>query len=219
MELPIGDPANPLVAAVVAWADSSPRFATFVAANSSKIRKKIRTAGDADTSADLRFELVVARALLQERRIVLAYEPLGHGKHRGPDFGATFKTNLPFGVEATRLRAAHRFADAITAKLGQLLPQQPNLLVLGSDEPPSDLAEALAQLRLRAERRDAALFARSGLRDPAEFFKGWGRLSALAVLPVAEDAAGAALWHNPLSRHPLPNDLRNAVERCLAGST
>ena len=219
MELAIGDPADPLVVAVAAWAASSPRFGAFVALNAAKIRKKIRTTGDADTRADLRFELQVAHALHADRRIALAYEPLGLGKERGPDFGATFKTHLPFGVEATRLRVAHRFADAVTAKLGQLLSQQPNLLALGSDKPPDDLAAAMAQLRLRAERHDELLFARSGLRDPAAFFKGWGRLSALAVLPVADDTAAATIWHNPQARHPLPHELRNAIERCLAGST
>jgi hypothetical protein len=216
MNAPIGDPADPLVATVDAWAQASPRFAAFVAANSSKIRKKIRTAGDDETRADVRFELTVARALLLERRIALLYEPLGLGRQRGPDFGATFRTNLPFGVEATRLRAAHRFADAVSAKLAQLLPQQSNLLALGSDEPPDDLAAAMAQIRLRAERRDAQLFGRSGMRDPAEFFKYWARLSALAVLPLTPAGPAAAIWHNPQARHPLPNDLRAALERCLA---
>ena len=213
----LGDSADPLVAALADWASDDPRFAAFVAANTTKIRKKIRSAGDDDTRASLRFELAVARALLRERRIALAYEPLGQGKRRGPDFGATFKTHTPCGVEATRLRSTHRLGDALAGKLAQLLPQQCNLIVLGSDDPlaPESLAQSMAQLKLRAERRDELLFERSGLRDAPEFFKHFGRLSALAVLPSAEGAAPAAVWHNPQARHPLPNDLRAAIERCL----
>jgi hypothetical protein len=214
----IGDPADPLVAAIAAWTQETPRFAVFVDTHASKIRKKIRTAGDDETRADLRFELAVARALLRDRRIALIYEPLGLGKQRGPDFGATFRTNLPFGVEATRLRTAHRFGDAIAAKLGQLVPQQCNVLVLGSDEPPEDLAAAMAQIRLRAERRDAQLLARGGMRDPSEFFKHWARLSALAALPVSPDGPPTTIWHNPQARHPLPNDLRNTLATCLVSS-
>lgn len=214
MEAPIGDPADPLVAALAAWAQQSPRLAAFVADNSGKIRKKIRTAGDAEARASVRFELAAARALLHERRIALAYEPLAAGRQRGPDFSATFKSHLPFGVEATHLRSTHRFGDAVASKLRQLLPQQSNLLVVGSDEPPADLAQAMAQLKLRAENRDETLFARSGLRDPSEFFKHWGRLSALAILPVAA-AAPFALWHNSQAARPLPNDLRAALLRCL----
>ncbi len=81
-----------------------------------------------------------------------------------------------------------------------------------------DLAAAMAQIRLRAERREAELFARADMRDPADFFKHWARLSALAALPITPDGPPAAIWHNPQARHPLPNDLRNALASCLASS-
>ena len=60
---------------LMSWLTSSRRFAAFVGATKSKIRKKLRTARDPESAADLRLELETAYLLLQERQLSIDYEP------------------------------------------------------------------------------------------------------------------------------------------------
>src|SRR5260370_10975164 len=95
------------------------------------------------------------------------------------------------------------------------------LLLVRSDAPENtDLAEALRSLVARAERADAALFARHGYAAPRDFFAGFRRVSAVLLrrtgAPGSAEAVALppiALWPNPQARQPLPADLRALLAR------
>src|SRR6185437_6862912 len=55
------------------WLEGSARFAEFVASNQDKIRKKLSTAYE-EARLDVRAELVVAHALLDDRRFGIQFE-------------------------------------------------------------------------------------------------------------------------------------------------
>jgi hypothetical protein len=100
-----GDQPHALAAQLADWMASSTRFKTFVTIYRDKIRKKIRGMRDAEGLRDLLLELETAYILLQERRFIVEYEKYGVGKARGPDFAVTFRTNIIFNVEVTRMRS------------------------------------------------------------------------------------------------------------------
>jgi hypothetical protein len=220
-----------------AWMLAEPRFATFLERHREKIRKKARGVANAAGLDDLLAELEAAYHLLRERRFELSYEAYAAAKTRGPDFTVTYKTHIRFNVEVKRLRPAvppavplstppafePRLLDAVCDKLVQLPPSTMNLLLLVASDAPehTDLAEALRSLVARAERADAALFARHGYATPRDFFAGFRRVSAVLLRRTgppgsAEPAAfppPTALWPNPQARHPLPADLRTLLAR------
>jgi len=116
---------------------------------------------------------------------------------------------------------AARLSAAVCDKLGQLPAGTANVLVVGAstlwdahtrggDGDGFALGAALVALRAAAERRDTALFTRHGYRTPADFFRGFLRLSAVRLrLPWEADAPGdsAAYWPNPQAQHALPSAL------------
>ena len=67
---------GPLHDEIAGWLRSSRRFRAFAEAHREKIRKKLRSATDADARLDVRAELRVANLLLADRRIGLG----GHGR-------------------------------------------------------------------------------------------------------------------------------------------
>src|SRR5262249_49579544 len=143
---------------MAAWLASSRRFTAFVAANQTKIRKKLRAAHGPEIVRDLQLELEPAYLLRRERSLILVYEPQQRELARGPDFAVNFTTSHLFMVEVTRLRSAQpgtcpgasgdadgkeapdspvtaplpvdRFSDVLCSKLGQLLPQRSNILIM-----------------------------------------------------------------------------------------
>ena len=220
-----------LLPTLVQWMSESSRFATFVETYRDKIRKKIRTIPDAEGFYDLQAELETASLLLQEKRLALAYEPYGKGTGRGPDFAVTFKTNLTFNVEVTRLRlsnqendtgqnqavqplldhqyAGRRLAEIAGNKLRQILPSMMNLLVIVADDSAIcelDLDKVMIGLKQRAEQKDAQLFKRHDFRDPSDFFKHYQRLSGVLLRSAGERENGKCplLWLNNQAKHPLP---------------
>lgn len=225
---------NGLAQVMGSWLTSSRRFATFSNTFRDKIRKKLRNASDSERSLDLRLELETAYLLLGERALSVVYEPQTHGT-RGPDFAVTYTTSLTFTVEVTRVRATpesatdapsttatvERLADTIGGKLGQLLPQHGNVLLVGVDAlrvTPDDLRAAMLRLQQRAERGDAALFQRVHLRDRSTFFAHLQRLSEVVVRPSqAPSSALLATWTNAQARHPLSSKVRTVVYRALGG--
>jgi hypothetical protein len=235
--------SHPLTATVAAWLCASRRFREFVAANQTKIRKKLRTAQEPETLRGLALELETAYLLLRERFLSLLYEPQ-HDEHaRCPDFAVSFTARCVFMVEVTRMgtnkpakqpgvlehgratqsphstrtgqRLVDRFADTLCSKLGQLLPQRSNVLIVGVDGPPPadpDLHEAMLSVQLRAEGNDSTVVHRHGFRDRAEFFRHYQRLSALLVRGTPlQPGERAVVWINPQARHPLPAKLRTAL--------
>jgi hypothetical protein len=234
-----------LAAPMATWLGSSRRFNAFVTANHTKIRKKLRAAQESESLRDLQLELETAYLLLREPALSLVYEPQHRERGRSPDFAVTFTTSLEFMVEVTRLRAAQlgtlpgsrepagrsqlpnitlalplsgdRFSDMLCSKLGQLLPQRSNLLLVGIAAPHlthRDLQEAMLRIQQRAEGNDPMMMQRQGFRDRADFFRHYRRLSALLVRGTPLQAGEpAVIWVNPQAKHPLPARVRTALAR------
>ncbi len=219
----------PLAVQFARWAEESPRFRTFAETYRDKIRKKVRGITEAAGYGDLQAELATAYFLVQERRFMVEYEKYGLGKQRGPDFSVTYKTHVRFDVEVTRLRGGTsgaatepgKIAYALCAKLLQLPPSMINVLVMwvddgpyGEGSPTSGPGEVLtAGLRLlqeRAERKDEEFFTRRGFLGTRDFFRYYGRLSAIRL--VTPNSA-PVLWLQPQARHPLPPDLAALLRR------
>jgi hypothetical protein len=220
------------------WLASSRRFTAFVTAHHTKIRKKLRTAREPESLRDLQLELETAYLLLREKSLSVAYEPQHRDLGRSPDFAVTYTTNLEFMVEVTRLRAAQpktlletqpsnaaltipllgdRFTDMVCDKLGQLLPQRGNLLLVGVEAlhlTQHDLNAAMLRLQQRAEGNDSTVVQRYGFRDRADFFRHYGRLSALLVREIPLQASEpVVMWDNPQAKYPLPAKVRTALVR------
>jgi hypothetical protein len=219
-----------LAAPVAGWLASSRRFTAFVNDHHTKIRKKLRTVQDPERGRDLQLELETAYLLLQERSLNLEYEPQHPREGRSPDFAVSFTTSLTFMVEVTRLRVSpartasdislpgDRFSDMLCSKLGQLLPQLGNLLLVGVEVltlTQADVQAAMLRLQQRAERDDPAIVQRYGFRDRADFFRHYLRLSGLLVRGPTPLQAGdpVILWTNPQAKIPLPAKVRSALIR------
>jgi hypothetical protein len=212
--------APALAQELVAWVDGSARMRRFVEANAPKVRRKLREARELATQRDVRAELLAATRLLGDRRFELAYEATGAGRG-GPDFGVTFRAVTRFNVEVTRRRGAADaggVVEAVLAKLRQLPPSIPNVLVVAVDAPVDGeaLGAAMLGLRARADARDAALLARAGVTDPKGFYERFLRLAA--VIAWAEAAAPperATSWTNPSARIVLDRVAIAAVAAAL----
>src|SRR5579859_4321946 len=157
------------------WADSCPPFGAFLTANQDKVRKKLRGAGEEEARQDVRAELLVAYLVLGDRRFELGFEAYG-SRQPGPDLTATYRANLRFNLEVTRLRGqadAVKLGDVIVAKVRQLAADLPNALIVTGTEPmlgDDDLAEILKQLKVRVDALDDGFYTRRGYKDAREFF-------------------------------------------------
>jgi len=237
--------SNLLLQPMAGWLASSRRFAAFATTFRDKIRKKLRTAQDRKSVLDLQLELETAYLLLQERALSLAYEPEQSKGKRSPDFGVTFTTSLTFMVEVTRVQidkdmaaetrerspatvprvmaadppSAARLAEAAAGKLGQLLPQRGNILLVAIEAPhlsPNDIRNAMFTMQQRAERNDSAFLHRHGFLDRADFFRQYQRLSEVLVrVPHLEAAKSMVAWINPGAKYPLPSRVRTVLHRSL----
>jgi hypothetical protein len=206
------------------WLAGSSRFREFAEAHRDKIRKKLRSAADAEALRDVRAELQVAHLLVADRRIELAFEAYGSGK-AGPDFTVTYRGTTTFNLEVTRLRRvpdAARFGESLVAKLRQLPPSVPNVLVVAIDGDTADALDVAATtrgLRARADAKDEAFFARRGFEGTREFYERYLRLAA--VIMWCEGATGdarAGLWRNLSARIALPERAARACIGCLRGA-
>jgi hypothetical protein len=205
------------------WLASSRRFTAFVTAFQDKIRKKLRITQDRESFLDLQLELETAYLLLQERSLSVRYEPELSKRIRSPDFAVTFTTSLTFMLEVTRVQADPkntlnaRLADAIPGKLGQLLPQHGNVLLVGvetMDLTPGDIRAAMLGIQQRAEQNDLPFLQRHGFRDRADFFRHYQGLSEIIVRGADIEASRSmAAWVNPQAKHPLPSKVRTALDR------
>jgi len=203
------------------WIAENPRFSDFVGANQDKIRKKLSTS-DEEARQDVRAELLVAHALLADRRFELAFEAYGSSQI-GPDFSGTFRANQQFNLEVTRLRSTadaapdvSRLANIIASKLRQMPGDRANGLVIAAwsrsmSEPTIDAA--LRALKSRADARDDEFFARRGLKTARDFYAQYLRLSGTFVL----EASDALFVPNQEARRPLPTEVSAAIVARLAG--
>lgn len=205
------------------WLASSRRFVTFAKTFRDKIRKKVRTTPDRENLLDLQLELETAYLLLQERSLSVKYEPEMAKGIRSPDFAVSFTTSHTFMLEVTRVRVDStstleaRLADTISDKLGQLLPQRSNVLLVGieaAEVNQGDIQRALLGIQQRAEQNDQAFLQRHRLRDRADFFRHYQRLSELLVRKTQSDTTHSVVtWVNPQAKHPLPGKVRTALQR------
>ncbi len=228
---------NLLATPMATWLASSRRFTAFVNTFHNKIRKKLRATQEMERLLDLRLELETAYLLLQERSLSLVYEPPTGGQSRGPDFAVTYTTSTLFMLEVTRglaqvpesalspqtapIRslAGEWLTDMVCSKLGQLLPQRRNILLVGVESPwltQDNLHAAMLNLQQRAEHNDASVVQRNGFHDRAHFFQHYQRLSELLVrrphLQAYESLIG---WVNPQAKYPLPSKVRTVLYRSL----
>lgn len=203
------------------WLTTSRRFAGFAEAAKTKIRKKLRAARAPESVLDLQLELETAYLLLQERALGIVYEPQLSGQPRRPDFAVSFTTQTTFMLEVTRLQRTQtikpeRLAETICGKLGQLLPQRSNVLLVGLPAPISaaDLRAVMVSLQGRAEHHDDVLLKRSQLRDWSAFFQYYRRLSEVLVCTVPRRSGGApSVWVNPQAQQPLPRNVQSTLHR------
>lgn len=233
-----------LAVPMATWLASSRRFTAFATTFRAKIRKKLRSTQERESLRDLRLELETAYLLLQERSFNVVYEPPPSGQLRGPDFAVTFTTSTLFMVEVTRLRmvpespedlvdgrepqpasrhapVADRLADVVCSKLGQLLPQRTNILLVGVESSyltQDTLRAALLQLQQRAERNDPTVIGRHRFRHRADFFHHYQRLSELLVRETDLHTGAPVIgWINPRAKHGLPGKVRTALYRSHTG--
>jgi hypothetical protein len=193
------------------WMEASARFTAFVETYRDKIRKKIRVTRQPESLLDLRGELEVAWRLLSDRRLAVAYEPYASAQRRGPDFAVTYRANLVFNIEVARMRveesgtAGHdlarkeeRILRILLAKLGQMQPGTPNLLVIYTREELArsiDLGRLMQEVKTRAEGKDPSFYDISRYASPAAFYKDFLHLSGSLLW-----AAEAQLWVNIQAR-------------------
>ena len=237
------DPAHPLAASLAAWGTASPRFATFLARHRDKIRKKARGASDPEVLDDLALELATARDLHRERLGEVGYEAHLPGRTRMPDFALTLRNGATVMIEVTRLRPATvgasggpteatphppadpavaeaRLALLVCGKLGQLVPNLPNVLVVGFPAAlfaVLDVEAAMRALIGRAERRELTTRERHYIRAPLDFFRPYRHLSGMLVRPwpMPDPAPPATYWTNRQAARTIPPRLR----ACLVGGS
>ena len=122
------------------------------------------------------------------------------------------KQEPPPVLQSAQQRLAARLSDATGNKLYQLMPAMINVIVIGVDHwalglNESHIAAAMVRMKQRAESGDTTLFVRYGLRDAAEFFKHYERLSSIVVLPTrihVPDISKPIHAVNRQGKHALP---------------
>jgi hypothetical protein len=211
------------------WMEDSSRFTAFVETYRDKIRKKIRVTSDMESFLDLRSELYVAYRLLNDRRLVVAYEPYASAKRRGPDFSVSYRVNLVFNVEVARMRAEQnsgnglelpryeeRILRILLDKLGQMQPGLANLLVIHTQEQVEqsiDLDRLMQEIKTRVEKRDQTFYAGSRYINPAAFYKDYLHLSGILLW-----AESVQEWANKQARPNLSEKVFHLVSALLSGT-
>jgi hypothetical protein len=211
---------DPLVDELTQWLSTSPPFQAFATAYRPKIRKKVHSAAGHEALRDVRAELLAAHRLLVDKRFTVAYEAYGSGRI-GPDLTVTYRTTTTFNVEVTRLRKLPdpaALGATLLVKLRQLPPSVPNVVLVASERPGSDIdiAGSVRALRTRADAKDDAFFDRAGLESGRGFYERFLRLSAIiAWCDEAEGDERATLWVNPSARIPLQARAGQASLACF----
>jgi hypothetical protein len=216
-----------LQAELARWIEANPRFATFVTSYQEKVRKKLSNAEDAEARLDVRAELLVAYAVLADRRFEVAFE--AYGSHqRGPDLSLAYRVNQRLNLEVTRLRSTPdppelmKLASVVAAKVRQLGSDASNAVVLVGHHlglTTDDLQEVLRLLKSRAESKDDAFFASRGWRDAHAFHSASLQLSGLIVLDAAADSAQegrVVCGPNSEARRPISDEARARLMSALA---
>jgi hypothetical protein len=186
-----------LSSALMQWLEASSRFTEFVETHHNKIRKKVRVTRLPQSILDLRIELEVAYRLLNDRRLLVAYEPYVSEKRRGPDFAVTYRDNLIFNVEVSRMhiegneenhftspRNEERILRTLLEKLGQMQPGMPNLLVIYTQPDLAqsvDLPRLIQEMKSRVEGKALADYAAGRYPAPTAFYRDFLHLSGILL--------------------------------------
>lgn len=213
---------------VAAWLESSPRYSEFVETYRDKIRKKLRVTRDPESLLDVLGELELPYRLLADRRIAVAYEPYASIKLRGPDFAVTYRTNLIFNIELSRIhpeesgdeaadlaRKQERIQRVLLDKLGQMQAGKANLLVIqsrGQVDRLIDLDGVIKSLKSRVDGKDPGIFLNSRYNGPTAFYKDFLRLSGIILW-----AFNYQIWVNKQGKFGLPEKVIDLVGSLLSG--
>jgi hypothetical protein len=220
-----GPPFDTLGSELGEWLASSRRFQAFAGDHRDKIRKKLRSAREAEARRDVRIELRVAHLLLADSRIELAFEARGALKG-GPDFVVSYRGERYVNLEVTRLHGAVAGANQggpLLSKLRQLPPSAPNVLLIALDTGAPELFDAGAvarALKRRADSGDEAFFTSRGLAGTRGFHELFLRLGC--VLTWDESAlqgTAVAAWTNNSARIAVPERVLRACLGCLASGS
>ena len=215
-------PDDPIAEELLAWLSGSARFRSFAEAHRDKIHKKFRKATDPEALRDVRSGApgratacwLTDDSTWRSRRTGAA--------GRAPISRSRFADARSFNLEVTRLRRPPTAASAgssLLAKLRQLPPSVPNVVLLAIDGDTAaaiDVDAIVRTLRSRADAKDDAFFARRGLEGSRGFYERFLRLGG--VLVWCEAAAGdarASLWINRSARIALPERAIRAGVQCL----
>jgi hypothetical protein len=216
-----GPPADTQGGELSDWLVSSRRFRAFARDHRDKIRKKLRSATEAEARRDVCTELHVARLLLADSRIDLAFEARGVLKG-GPDFVVSFRGERDVNLEVTRLHGGAAGANPggpLLAKLRQLPPSAPNVLLIAMESQSPDTLDAAAaarSLKMRAESGDEAFFMSRGFGGTREFHQRFLRLGCVITWDeAAAQGTGVATWTNTSARIPVPERVLRACADCL----
>jgi hypothetical protein len=204
------DADDPLRDELTAWLAESRRFRAFAAIHRAKIRKKLRSVGDGESRMDVRAELQVARLLLMDRRVEIAFEGYG-STSGGPDFTIGIG-GARMNLEVTRLRGAadpEQVAGRLLVKLRQLPPSVPNAVLLATAQRAPDLDAAVGALMSRSD----AYVAARGFPNARALRQRMSRLGA--VIAWSEAPRAATAWVNPTARLPVPPRALKACLSCL----
>lgn len=208
--------------------ESSSRFVGFVETYRDKIRKKLRVTSDPESLLDILAELELPFRLLADRRIAVAYEPYASIKIRGPDFTVSFRTNLTFNIELSRIhleetgdetadlvRKQERILRVMLDKLGQMQAGKANLLVIrtrGQVDQLIDLGGLMKSLRARVDGTDPKIFLNSRYAGAAAFYKDFQHLSGNILWTTS-----GQFWENKQSKFRLPENVVGLVSALLNG--
>ncbi len=126
----------------------------------------------ADTYSDLRSELELSYCLLNDRRLIVAYESCASTKIRGPDFAITYRVNLTFNIEVARMRSEDRIQVILLDKLGQMQANTPNLLVIRTRQElvrSKNLGELVQEMKIRIDKERSCFLSDNPLCQPGCF--------------------------------------------------
>ncbi len=198
------------------WILQSRRFQSFVVANRDKIRKKLRIATTSESLHSLLLELDIARHFSADSNCTVEYEKFVQSKQRNPDLTVAYRIHTRFNLEATCVRIAEGQTDKlgriVGEKIGQLIPEMLNLLVLSSGNDSLNqehVNAAMMRLKQQAEQRDPELLTRTGFKDPRGFFKQFQWLNGIILWHSHEQAQSSPIlaWINPQARYCLPAEV------------
>jgi hypothetical protein len=209
------------------WMNASTRFTDFVETYRDKIRKKVRVTREPESVLDLRGELEVAARLLNDRRLAVMYEPYASTRRRGPDFAVTYRNNLTFHVEVSRIhmegssengtapaRLEERIVRVLLGKLGQMQPGAANILALQVREELAravELDRLMQEVKTLVEGKDSIFYAASGYSSPADFYRAFLHLSGMVLW--SDEAQG---WANKQARPVFDEKILRLVTALLS---